>query len=182
MMKKSDKLDIVEERLKSVEHDINDVKESIEFAHGEIDGQQTHKVTTEETKQRLDKLERENIILNDSVIDLKARSMRDNLIFFNIQEIEKENTTNIIHKLLEEKRRWIWKMLKGKLKSTDHIGWLNDAKEQENRDQLSSNSIATRIKSSFVSTQENLKERGLESQSNIQKKLRKPGKVCIPRA
>ena len=40
MMKKSDKLDIVEERLKSVEHDINDVKESIEFSHGEIDGQQ----------------------------------------------------------------------------------------------------------------------------------------------
>ena len=40
MMKKSDKLDIVEERLKSVEHDINDVKESIEFAHGERDGQQ----------------------------------------------------------------------------------------------------------------------------------------------
>ena len=40
MMKKLDTLDIIEERLKSVEHDINDVKESIEFAHGEIDGQQ----------------------------------------------------------------------------------------------------------------------------------------------
>ena len=33
---------------------------------------------------------------------------------------------------MEEKRRWIWKMLKGKLKSTDHIGWVNGAKEQEN--------------------------------------------------
>ena len=163
MMKKLDTLDIIEERLKSVEHDINDTDNK------------THKVTTEETKQRLNQLERENIILNDSVIDLKARSMRDNLIFFNIQETEKENTTNINF----WKRRWIWKMLKGKLKSTDHIGWVNDAKEQENRDQLSSNSITTRIKSSFVSTQENLKERGLESQSNIHKKLRKPGKVCI---
>ena len=90
MMKKLDTLDIIEERLKSVEHDINDVKELIEFAHGEIDGQQTHKVTTEETKQRLDKLERENIILNDSVIDLKARSMRDNLIFSTYKKPKKK--------------------------------------------------------------------------------------------
>jgi hypothetical protein len=29
--------------------------------------------------------------------------MHDKLLFFNIQETEKENTTDIIHKLLEEK-------------------------------------------------------------------------------
>ena len=29
--------------------------------------------------------------------------MRDNLLFFNIPENERENTTNIIHKILEEK-------------------------------------------------------------------------------
>ncbi|CAB3980391.1 Hypothetical predicted protein [Paramuricea clavata] len=51
-------------------------------------------------------LENENTRLNNSVIDLKARSMRDNLLFFNIDEPtgeEKEDTTEIILALLEDK-------------------------------------------------------------------------------
>jgi hypothetical protein len=48
-------------------------------------------------------LEQENTALNNSVIDLKARSMRDNLIFYNIEEAERENTTEKVHRLLEEK-------------------------------------------------------------------------------
>jgi hypothetical protein len=57
----------------------------------------------ERTRQRLEKLENENTLLNKSLIDLQARSMRDNLIFYNIPETRDEETTPIIHKLLEEK-------------------------------------------------------------------------------
>ncbi|CAB3997090.1 Hypothetical predicted protein [Paramuricea clavata] len=51
-------------------------------------------------------LENENTRLNNSVIDLKARSMCDNLLFFNIDDPtgeEKEDTTEIILVLLEDK-------------------------------------------------------------------------------
>ena len=39
--------------------------------------------------------------MRDKIIDIQARSMRDNLLFFNMPELEKENTTEMIHKLLE---------------------------------------------------------------------------------
>ena len=55
----------------------------------------------EESKQRLDNLEQKNTSLNNCVIDLQARSMRDNLIFYNIKENDGENTTEVIHSLLE---------------------------------------------------------------------------------
>ena len=44
-----------------------------------------------------------NAALTNSVIDLKARSMRNNLIFYNIQESDEENTTEKILSLMEEK-------------------------------------------------------------------------------
>ena len=107
MMQKLEKLDSIDTRVKTVENDLKSVKESIEFAHAEIKDlkkeSETRKQTDEATKQRIEKLEKENEILNKSVIDLKARSMRDNLLFYNIPESKDENTTEIIHKLLEEK-------------------------------------------------------------------------------
>ena len=41
--------------------------------------------------------------MRNKIIDLQTRYMRDNLLFFNIPEHEKENTTEIIHDLLEQK-------------------------------------------------------------------------------
>ena len=43
------------------------------------------------------------ILLKSVWSHLKARSMRDNLLFYNIPESKDENTKDIIHKLLEEK-------------------------------------------------------------------------------
>ena len=54
-------------------------------------------------RERIQKLEEENKVLRSKIVDLQARSMRDNLLFCNIPEIERENTTDIIHKILEEK-------------------------------------------------------------------------------
>jgi FtsZ-binding cell division protein ZapB len=106
MIKKVEKLDSIDTRVKMVESDLKSVKESIEFAHAEIrelkKDNETRKKTDETTKERIEKLEKENEILNKSVNDLKSRSMRDNLIFYNIPESKDEDTTNIIHKLHEE--------------------------------------------------------------------------------
>ena len=57
------------------------------------------KKTDEDTKQQLKKLQKENEILNKRVIDLKARSMCDNLIFYNLPESKDEDTTNLIYGL-----------------------------------------------------------------------------------
>ena len=55
------------------------------------------------TEERTETLEREMKALRDKVIDLQARSMRDNLLFFNMPENKGENTTEIIHEILETK-------------------------------------------------------------------------------
>ena len=46
---------------------------------------------------------------------MKARSMRDNLIFYNIPEYERENTTTIIHESLEDKMKCKMQKLKSRL-------------------------------------------------------------------
>ena len=89
---------------------MNGVKGSLNFVHAEVEelkkGGTAHKESAEELKSKVQMLENENMRLNNSVIDLKARSMRDNLLFFNIDEPtgeEKENMTEIILALLEDK-------------------------------------------------------------------------------
>jgi hypothetical protein len=46
-------------------------------------------------------LEESNRMLQESVIDLKARSMRDNLLFYNIEEEERENTDENNYQILD---------------------------------------------------------------------------------
>ena len=88
MMMKLDKLDSIEDRVKTFEQDLKSVKDSIEFARAEVNDlkidNEERKKMDERTRQRLEKLENENTLLNKSLIDLQARSMRDNLIFYNI--------------------------------------------------------------------------------------------------
>jgi chromosome segregation ATPase len=109
-MKKLDKLDIIEEKLKSFENELQGVKDKLNFVHAEVEELKksgtAHKESVEELKSKVQILENENTRLNNSVIDLKARSMRDNLLFFNIDEPigeKKEDTTEIILALLENK-------------------------------------------------------------------------------
>ena len=107
MMKKLDNLDLVETKVKSVEQELRSMKDSIEFAHSEVkdltSDNEERKKTDELTKQQIEKLKKENEILHKSVIDLKTRSMRDNLVFYNIDENKNENTTDIIHQIMEHK-------------------------------------------------------------------------------
>ena len=100
MMKKLEKLDAIESDMKQIKH-------SLEFAHAEINDlkkeQETAKASSNDAKKRIEKLEEDNATLRDKIVDIQARSMRDNLLFFNIPENDKENTTELIHELLESK-------------------------------------------------------------------------------
>ena len=107
MMSKLEKLDTIEKNVKSLDDDLQSVKASLEYAHAEVvdlkKDNKEQKLMGEKIKKRVESLEKENAMLHNSIIDLKARSMRGNLIFHNIEERPEENTTTIIHKLLEEK-------------------------------------------------------------------------------
>ena len=106
VMKKLDTLEEIKQRIVCVERELIDVKNSIEFAHAEVKElkEEVEKVkrSDEENKEKIHALEEANQHLLDTVIDLKARSMRDNLLFHNVPEDEKENTSDKIYKILEE--------------------------------------------------------------------------------
>lgn len=105
IIKKLSKLDTIDSRIETIEKDLNEVKSSLEFVHTEVQDLKEEikisKKTEAETKQRLEKLEQMNSTLNNRVIDLQARSMRDNLIFYNLKESKDENTTEVVHSLIE---------------------------------------------------------------------------------
>jgi hypothetical protein len=61
------------------------------------------KKSENEIQRKMCNLEESNRLLQESVIDLKARSMRDNLLFYNVEEEERENTDEKIYQILEEK-------------------------------------------------------------------------------
>ena len=94
------------EKLDGIESDMKEIKLSLEYAHAEIANlkKENEKIKTDQNKgkERIQKLEEDNKVLRSKIIDLQARSMRDNLLFFNIPENERENTTDIVHKILEK--------------------------------------------------------------------------------
>ena len=107
VMAKLDTLDDIKKRIVNVEQDVKELKSSIEFAHAEVkdlkEEVERSKKSDIENRMRIDCLEDENRRLHDSIVDLKARSMRDNLLFHNVEEEARENTTDKIFQLLEEK-------------------------------------------------------------------------------
>jgi DNA repair ATPase RecN len=105
MMKKLDTLEHIEKRIKAVEQDVKDLKTSLEYGHLEVVDMkkefEENKEVILEVQTKIKNLEETNRKLQDNITDLKARSMRDNLLFFNISEDENENTTETIHDILE---------------------------------------------------------------------------------
>ena len=102
-----DTLDDIQKRIVCVEQDFKQMKTSLEFAHAEVkdlkDEVERTKKSENEIQRKMCNLEESNRLLQESVIDLKARSMRDNLLFYNVEEEERENTDEKIYQILEEK-------------------------------------------------------------------------------
>jgi FtsZ-binding cell division protein ZapB len=100
VMKKLEKLD-------NIEADMKVFRKSLDYAHEEIadlkNANKTMKVVQAKAAERIEKLERDNNTLRDKVVDIQARSKHENLLFFNMPESEGENTTEMIHHLLESK-------------------------------------------------------------------------------
>ena len=107
VISKLETLDLINERILSVEEEVKSLTKSIEFAYGELNDLKSEmkqrKKAEDEFDERVRALEESNKRLHESVVDLKARSMRDNLLFHNIEEVEREDCTEVIYELLQEK-------------------------------------------------------------------------------
>ena len=112
-----------------MEQDVKELKSFIEFAHAEVkdfkEEVERSKKSDIENRMRIDCLEDENRHLHESVVDLKACSMRDNLLFHNVEEA-RENTTDKIFQLLEEKLKIPDARNKVKIDRSDRVGWKHD--------------------------------------------------------
>ncbi|XP_028394412.1 protein unc-13 homolog C-like [Dendronephthya gigantea] len=121
------------EKLDSIEFDVKEIKKSLEFAHAEIDDlkkeNEKMKDNQDKARERIEKLEHDNVTMRNKIVDLQARSMRDNLLFFNIPERDQENTTDIIHELIETKMGMTDAKEKVKIDRSHRIG----RKRQGNR-------------------------------------------------
>ena len=102
IMQKLNKLDILDKLVT----EITDLKQSLEYAHSEIqDLKQENKNLQEEVEKisvahtnTVDTLTRHE----KTMIDIQARSMRDNLIFSGIPETEGENTEDILSEFIRK--------------------------------------------------------------------------------
>ena len=107
MNKKLDKLDTIETHLARVDKDIIDLKASYTFVNETTDElrkeQGKHNKLIAALDAKIAKLEVTTTTLKQDVVDLRSRSMRSNLVFYNLPEREKEEPMEIIFNLLEKK-------------------------------------------------------------------------------
>ena len=81
---KVDKLDIIAERIENIEKKMKDFKHSLSFLLDEVDevkqsiAREDKEMT--EIKHKVTNTDQVNSRLSDAIVDLQARSMRDNLI------------------------------------------------------------------------------------------------------
>lgn len=111
----------VEDRIEKTEAVVSGVEKGIMFVSQQYDdvkvdrdsdkklvkslekGVSNMKSETEELKKMLNEMQKLNLELKDEVLDIKSRSMQDNLIFTNIPESHEENTETVLTEFLDNK-------------------------------------------------------------------------------
>ena len=159
-MAKLDTLDDIQNRIVCVDQDFKQMKTSLEFAHAEVkdlkDEVERTKKSENEIQRKMCNLEESNRLLQESVIDLKARSMRDNLLFYNVEEEERENTDEKIYQILEEKLQIL--MPEVGSRSTDLIESEGSITRNASQEQLLLSSTILKTENISDLTQENSEE------------------------
>ena len=98
------RLDKIDTKVTSLESKIIDVEKSREFDSSSIDEINHKQKEIETLLEKVNSLEQQqrnhNEKLEKDVIDLKSRSMRDNLLFFGIPEVKNETDSDCVQKVL----------------------------------------------------------------------------------
>ena len=103
MNKKLEKLDSIEAHLQMVDTDIKELKHSLTFLHDTTSELQKQQEKQEEKVKKIEKeifrMTEENTITRE-LVDIRAYSMRSNLIFYNIPETLHENPEQVVTSVL----------------------------------------------------------------------------------
>lgn len=99
------RLDKMESRIKSVETKIVDIEQSKNFDSESIGQLEQKQKEIDSMLQKMKSIEKEHnkasTELKSEIVDLKSRSMRDNLIFYGIEEEQGEKDEDCVRKVLE---------------------------------------------------------------------------------
>ena len=101
MNNKLDKLDHIEIHLTWVDQDIKDLKESYTFVNDTADELKKKQIRQEDSirslEESISKIKAENPQqLQQEIIDIRSHSMRSNLVFYNLLEVDKEDPYAIL--------------------------------------------------------------------------------------
>ena len=166
---------VMEGREEAKETDMHEMKHCLEYAHAEIADlkkeNETNKANQEQDRARINKLEKDKATLRYKIVDLQARSMRDNLLFFNILERDQENITEIIHELLESKMKIDDARKRIKIDRIGLIELVKKEKEIASHDRLWLNLTTTKTEDTCVLTRKSSKEQMSKYRSSSLKKL-----------
>ena len=103
MNKKLEKLDSIEAHLQTVDTVIKELKHSLTFLHDTTSELQKQQEKQEEKVKKIEKeifrMTEENTITRE-LVDIRAYSMRSNLIFYNIPETLHENSEQVVTSVL----------------------------------------------------------------------------------
>jgi hypothetical protein len=115
--KRLDKLDIIEASvntmkrdIKAVDNRVSEIENSQEFLSSTWESTKTY---NEAAKHELDAIRKvldttlsENANISEEIVDRQCRSMRDNLMFYNLAESESENCIHLIETFCKEKLKF----------------------------------------------------------------------------
>ena len=104
--RKLNKLDNIEKHLELVDDEIKELKESFTFVNDTTDEikveQKKQGTSIKSIEERITRIEARNADLQRELVDMKSRSMRSNLVFYNLPEKEKDDPFAVLRELLEE--------------------------------------------------------------------------------
>ena len=107
MNSKLDKLDQIEIHLAQVDQDIKDLKHSYTFVNETADELKRNQITQDNAIKSLEEsittIKGQNLQLHQEVIDVRAHSMRSNLVFYNLPEEDKEDPFATVRDVLTNK-------------------------------------------------------------------------------
>ena len=101
---KLNKLDNIEKHLERVDDETKELKESFTFVNDTTDEikveQKKQGTSIKSIEERITRIEARNADLQRELVDMKSRSMRSNLVFYNLPEKEKDDPFAVLRELL----------------------------------------------------------------------------------
>lgn len=109
MNRKLDKLETIEGHLTRVDNDIKELKESYTFVNNTADelikSRNEHSDLIKSLEKKVATIEAHTEKLQSEIVDIRARSMRSNLVLYNLPEKEKEDPFKTVRDLFSVKMK-----------------------------------------------------------------------------